>query len=277
MKLPDAATNDRYQEFRWDDATGLSNIFTEVQGNTIVFDSFSDEDEVRRRNGNVINISKIQDASRRFVTDFTVRASGEVTAILNADTVADYRVVDGKRRKRGPKPSFSSVLSQHHNDSDESEPISAITALSSVAGKLDDAAARTEQLRKRCRTALEQRSSTMETSTSPVTTVTTAGNFFESIPRPDEVNRTLLETTILPPESDPQAATPPVSFGWSLRSSFIDNTSGRRMLPPISNEVFSSERLSSSEIVFGSHPGLMDFRRSSEEIIALSALTMMGR
>lgn len=63
-------------------------------GSTIVFDSFSAEHEVERRNLAAINVSKIKDPSRRFAADFTVRISGRLTAVLSASTVADYRVVD---------------------------------------------------------------------------------------------------------------------------------------------------------------------------------------
>ena len=87
--------------------------------NTIIFDSFSSEEDVRQRNLAVNNISKINDPGRRFAADFSVRVTGKVTTILSASTVSDYRVVDERRSVQNPmhalvaKPiaSFSSVIS----------------------------------------------------------------------------------------------------------------------------------------------------------------------
>jgi hypothetical protein len=184
MTLPDKAANGVQQEFSWGDECGGTggqqgaNIRTNfTQGTTIVFDSFSSEQDVERRNHAAINISKINDTSRRFATDFTVRASGEVTAILNASTVANYRVVDAKR---GPKPtattppSFSSIISNGatnsmaQSDKDLASSLAAcaspavftssLAALSTVASDLiTESDNRTDQLRKRCRTMLQQR------------------------------------------------------------------------------------------------------------------------
>ena len=89
---------------------------TEQHSTTIVFDSFSDEQDVLRRDQQRNNISKINNPQRRFTTDFSVRVSGVVTAILSPNSVADYRVVDTKRaamvssRQAEPAQSFSSVI-----------------------------------------------------------------------------------------------------------------------------------------------------------------------
>ncbi len=122
-----------------------------VQGTTIVFDSFSDEQDVQRRNLAAINISKIGDVARRFETDFTVNASGKVTAVLGANTVAKYRVVDIKGGARiptpAPMPSFSSVISMAASDRE------LVSSLAACA----NADPTTDNLRKRCRSMLKQR------------------------------------------------------------------------------------------------------------------------
>jgi hypothetical protein len=66
-------------------------------GNTVIFDSFTPEEEVRRRNVANNNVSKLNQMSNRFHAEFCVgvRASS-VTAILCANTVGNYRVVDKK-------------------------------------------------------------------------------------------------------------------------------------------------------------------------------------
>jgi hypothetical protein len=69
-------------------------------GNTVVFDSFTPEPEVRRRNIMNNNISKINETSRHFRTEFSVRVHvSSVSAILCAGTVKEYRVVDRKKGK----------------------------------------------------------------------------------------------------------------------------------------------------------------------------------
>ena len=83
--------------------------------NTIIFDSFSSEVEVRKRNLVVNNISKINDPRRRFASEFNVRVTGKVTTILSASAVAEYRVVDDRRsgaqNMAKPIATFSSVIS----------------------------------------------------------------------------------------------------------------------------------------------------------------------
>ena len=68
-----------------------------TSGNTVVFDSFTPELEVRRRNLMNNNISKLNETSRHFRTEFGVRVhASRVAAVLCAGTVAEYRVVDRK-------------------------------------------------------------------------------------------------------------------------------------------------------------------------------------
>jgi hypothetical protein len=185
MTLPDKATGSvAQQEFQWDGSDNEdaadSSISTPppgtklqgktitarfVQGTTVVFDSFSNEKDVQRRNHAAINISKINDTSKRFATDFTVRTSGQVTAVLSPSTVANYRVVDPKRGSRPQPliPSFSSIISNGVISQSDRDLASSLAACASSASPVDSEApndenhARTEQLRKRCRTMLQQR------------------------------------------------------------------------------------------------------------------------
>jgi hypothetical protein len=174
MTLPDKAAEGVQQEFSWDESDpairGRENSIHAqfIQGTTIVFDSFSSEQDVKRRNEAAINISKISDSSLRFDTDFTVRASGEVTAVLSASTVASYRVVDLKKGQHQQTPipppaipSFSSIISNGvapiaQSDRDLAASLAACASPSIAPGSNSNA--RTEQLRKRCRTMLQQRS-----------------------------------------------------------------------------------------------------------------------
>ena len=151
MTLPDKAADASHQEFQWDgedsresnvetrtssstetintpNPQGTATTSIEMQctnGTTIVFDSFSDEQDVRRRNLSAVNISKVRDSGKRFHTNFTIQTSGEVAAILSASTVADYRQVDARQTAHPPsstytppttttattmQPSFSSIL-----------------------------------------------------------------------------------------------------------------------------------------------------------------------
>ncbi len=64
-----------------------------LSGSTIVFDSFSSETEVKARNKVVNSVSKCNDAARHFMTDFNVKFSGKVAAVLSPSMVASYRVV----------------------------------------------------------------------------------------------------------------------------------------------------------------------------------------
>jgi hypothetical protein len=70
-----------------------------ASGCTVVFDSYSPEHEVRRRNLKRNNASKLNHMpSNRFSADFNVRIRTDgVAAILCAETVSDYRVVDKKK------------------------------------------------------------------------------------------------------------------------------------------------------------------------------------
>ena len=66
-----------------------------THGNTVIFDSFSPEHEVRRRNINRNNISKLNHMPSRFPVNFSVHVRADsVAAVLCAETVSDYKVVD---------------------------------------------------------------------------------------------------------------------------------------------------------------------------------------
>jgi hypothetical protein len=63
------------------------------QGNTVIFDSFTPEEEVVRRNAHTPSISSRDRFHSRFQID--VNAEG-VSAVLCASTVPAYRVIDKK-------------------------------------------------------------------------------------------------------------------------------------------------------------------------------------
>ena len=66
-----------------------------TNGGTVIFDSFSPEHEVRRRNVNRNNISKLNHMPSRFPASFKVDVNADsVAAVLCAETVSDYKVVD---------------------------------------------------------------------------------------------------------------------------------------------------------------------------------------
>lgn len=68
-----------------------------TEGNTVIFDSFTPKEEVHRRDIASNNVSKLNHMQKRFATEFCVgvRATS-VTAMLSADTVEAYRVIDKK-------------------------------------------------------------------------------------------------------------------------------------------------------------------------------------
>ena len=117
MAIPDRLSEQTSHEFQWTDnpLSSSTEIHAHTPGcNTIVFDSFSSEEDVKRRNAMNNNVSKINDSNRRFSTDFNIRFSGRVSAVLCPGSTGDYRVVDAKRRiqpSSSSPPSFSSIIS----------------------------------------------------------------------------------------------------------------------------------------------------------------------
>lgn len=88
-----------YHDLIWDDTrtNATTDIHVCSKGcSTIVFDSFSDEQDVRQRDTAKNRIGKLNAPERRFSTDFSVRVSGEVSAILSATTVSNYRLTERK-------------------------------------------------------------------------------------------------------------------------------------------------------------------------------------
>jgi hypothetical protein len=69
-------------------------------GTTVIFDSFSSEQEVQCRNMYLNSVSKINDPVRHFPVNFNVEVKGTVAAVLGPSTVSSYRVVD--RRAQEP-------------------------------------------------------------------------------------------------------------------------------------------------------------------------------
>jgi hypothetical protein len=198
MTLPEDEEHNFQQEFKWSDEDEDCNTGTDssipirskkgssksikanfIHGTTVVFDSFSSEEDVEARNHEVINVSKVKNPANRFSTDFVVDVSGSVAAILNASTVAKYRIVDIKRHGRrkadtattSPSaiPSFSSILTSTPAKfkvppSDEdlvSSLVEAARDTPSTASPPSSADSpdtqTTNQLRKRCKTMLQQR------------------------------------------------------------------------------------------------------------------------
>jgi hypothetical protein len=93
--MPDGVVSTRDFVQVMDDGNGLD--LAVGSGNTIIFDSFSPEAEVCKRNIGNNNISKLNNMSTRFATEFFVRVrAASVTAVLCAKTVQDYKVVDKK-------------------------------------------------------------------------------------------------------------------------------------------------------------------------------------
>ncbi len=71
-----------------------------TQGNTVIFDSFSPEEVVRQRNLKNNNVSKLNQISNRFANEFNIRISSvSITAVLCAETVADYKIIDKRAKK----------------------------------------------------------------------------------------------------------------------------------------------------------------------------------
>lgn len=93
--MPDGVVSTRDFVQVMDDGNGLD--LTVSSGNTIIFDSFTPEAEVCKRNTGNNNISKLNNMSMRFSSEFFVRVRAvSVTAVLCAKTVQDYKVVDKK-------------------------------------------------------------------------------------------------------------------------------------------------------------------------------------
>ena len=65
-----------------------------LRGNTIVFDSFSSEDEVKRRNTRINTVSRLNDSTCQFQTDFNICFSSVTAAVLSPSMVPSYRIVD---------------------------------------------------------------------------------------------------------------------------------------------------------------------------------------
>lgn len=115
--------------------SGPDNLCLPIsQGNTIIFDSFTPEVEVRKRNTMKNNVSKLNQDQCRFSSEFTVRIGApSITAILCAKSVRDYKVVDNKTGEtliasdKRPKHLRTPQLSDDSSDSpDIHTPVKAI-------------------------------------------------------------------------------------------------------------------------------------------------------
>ena len=75
---------------------------TNLSGNTVIFDSFSSEDEVKLRNTVVNSVSQFNEVSSHFQANFNVNVSTRVSSVLSPSMVSAYRVTD-RRAARGKK------------------------------------------------------------------------------------------------------------------------------------------------------------------------------
>ena len=110
ITVPDKYAQDpkTQQTLSLDNRTGDMRV-RNTSGTTVVFDSFSSEQEVRLRNPITNSISRINDTSRHFLANVSINVVGPVAAILSPSMVASYQTVDhkasGKKAKRKePEP-----------------------------------------------------------------------------------------------------------------------------------------------------------------------------
>ena len=68
-------------------------------GNTVVFDSFSEPNDVRDRNLIINNVSKSNFSTRAFNTKFSVNVDAKVSAVLHPGSVAAYTIIDKKMKQ----------------------------------------------------------------------------------------------------------------------------------------------------------------------------------
>ena len=76
-----------------------ADLCVELTGNTVIFDSFSTKEEVDSRNMNVNSVSKKNDSSKHFSTEFSVKVSGKVTTVLHPQSVERYVTVDKQNQR----------------------------------------------------------------------------------------------------------------------------------------------------------------------------------
>jgi hypothetical protein len=91
-----------------DDQTGDLRL-RNMGGTTVIFDSFSSAEDVRRRNPLSNSISRLNDPSRHFLAGFSVSVTGPVAAILSTDTVEEYQRVE-KRPRAPPVVQRSTII-----------------------------------------------------------------------------------------------------------------------------------------------------------------------
>jgi hypothetical protein len=80
-------------------------------GTTVIFDSLSSEEEVRRRNPVINSVSKLNDTARHFLTNMNVSVTSPVAAVLSPSTVSMYRTVD-RKAKEPPVAKRSHVVTE---------------------------------------------------------------------------------------------------------------------------------------------------------------------
>ena len=118
INVPDRYAQTFDQTFTSDQAGNV--LVKNLNGTTVIFDSFSSEEEVRNRNEKNNSISGLSDPRNHFDVEVDLRISTKTAAVLSPSTVSSYRVVDrttdaevpGRRiRSNNNKRPFSSISS----------------------------------------------------------------------------------------------------------------------------------------------------------------------
>lgn len=128
ITAPDDLNPDNIQRLNVDDHTGNIKC-SNIGGTSLIFDSYSDEDQVQSRNPIINNIRKIGDSSRHFRVNFNVSVIGSAAVVLSPSTVGAYCMPD--RESPGDK---STDLNQTELDRGDSP-----TSTSSWSPPLEEA------------------------------------------------------------------------------------------------------------------------------------------
>ena len=107
----DAGSSSCVQTLQTVDHEGKTHT-ANITGTTVIFDSFSTEEEVGRRNLAANTISQLNSPERHFPVSFDVSIQAKAAAVLSAYTVSSYCVVDrrsskqieGKRERKLSRP-----------------------------------------------------------------------------------------------------------------------------------------------------------------------------
>jgi hypothetical protein len=95
ITVPDKYSQEPSCQMRVDRQTGDIQL-RNTCGTTVIFDSFSSEEEVRQRNVVKNSVSKLNDTSRHFLANLNISIASPVAAVLSPASVQSYRTVDRK-------------------------------------------------------------------------------------------------------------------------------------------------------------------------------------